>query len=569
MTFAAYYKTELSLVQEMARAFAEVHPATAGLLREKSGDPDVERLIEAFAFQAARIRERVDQVAPSIVHGLAELMLPHYLRSLPAATIVEFAPNLATLRTRQRIPAGKLLQTRAVEGTACKFRTCFDVDLMPLEIVDVTLDDRVSARPKLRLQLRGTEAGKPALAELERLRLFVHHGEPSLPAVLMMWFMRHCKAVTLRAVDDDRELGRLDPRKLAMAGADPAAAVFPWPAAAARGYRLVLEHFAIPEKFQFLDVVGIDACSLAVAEFVLCFEFERPPPLPVAIGKGSFRLHCTPAVNLFDVVAQPVSHSPLVQEHLLRADGVPPRHMEVQEVRSVTGGGRERRKFAPFYRFTHVASGGPSYALRRAQGIDDGVDTYLSINEPDELPAAAEILSIELTCTNRFLPRELNTGDIQDSPSGALFKSYTNITPVSPPVRVPLGAEAQWRLLSHLALNQRGLTSAEMLRALLGLYNLFGKLHAQIGRRNERQIEAIRKVEQEAVTRMVRGVPIRAVRTRIELDAAAVPPGNAFMFGTVLHELYGSLVHLNAASEVQVELHPSKTELKWPVKIGT
>jgi len=569
MSFEAYYKTELSLVQEMARAFAELHPATAGLLKEKSGDPDVERLIEAFAFQAARIRARIDQVAPSIVHGLAELMLPHHLRSLPAATIVEFAPNLATLRTRQRIPAGRSLQARPVEGTACKFRTCFDVDLMPVEVVDVALDDRVSARPKLRLRLRCTEAGKPTLAELERLRFFIHHGEPSLPAVLMLWFMRHCKAVTVRAPGDDSELGRLDPRKLQMAGADPAAAVFPWPTTAARGYRLVLEYFAIPEKFQFLDVVGIDACKLAVTEFVLCFEFERPPPLPVAIGKGSFRLHCTPAVNLFDVVAQPVSHSPLVQEHLLRADGVPAKHMEVYEVRSVTGGGRERRKFAPFYRFTHVASGAPSHALRRTQGIDEGLDTYLSIIESNDLPATEETLSIELTCTNRFLPRELNVGDIQDSPPGALFKSYTNITPVSPPVRVPLGAEAQWRLLSHLALNQRGLTSAEMLRALLGLYNLFGKSHAQIGRRNERQIEAIRKVDQEAVTWMVRGVPIRAVRTRIELDEAAVPLGHAYVFGTVLHELYGSLVHLNAASIVQLELHPSKTELKWPVKIGT
>lgn len=568
MNFAAYYKTELSLVQEMARAFAEVYPATAGLLKEKSGDPDVERLIEAFAFQAARIRAKIDQTAPSIVHGLAELMLPHYLRSLPSATIVEFTPNLATLRTRQRIPAGKMLQARPVEGTQCKFRTCFDVDLLPLEIADAVLDDRVSARPKLRLHLRCTEAGKTTLAELERLRLYVHHGEPSFPALMMQWFMRHCTGVTLRAPADDRELGRIDPRGLRMAGADPAAAVFPWPTSAAQGYRLVLEYFAIPEKFLFLDVAGIDACKLEVTEFVLCFEFERPPPLPVAIGKGSFRLHCTPAVNLFDVVAQPVPHSPLVQEHLLRADGVPAKHMEVQEVRSVTGGGRERRKFAPFYRFTHVASGAPSYALRRTHGIDDGVDTYLSIIEPEDLPATEETLSIELTCTNRFLPRELNTGDIQESPPGALFKSYTNITPVSPPVRVPLGAEAQWRLLSHLALNQRGLTSAEMLRALLGLYNLFGKQHARIGRRNERQIEAIRKVEQEAVTRMVRGVPIRAVRTRIELDEAAVPLGNAYVFGTVLHELYGSLVHLNSASEVQVELHPSKTELKWPVKIG-
>ena len=72
MSFSQYYKSELAFIHELARGFAEANPATASLLKERGSDPDVERLIEAFDFQAAGIRARMDNVLPSIVHGLAE-----------------------------------------------------------------------------------------------------------------------------------------------------------------------------------------------------------------------------------------------------------------------------------------------------------------------------------------------------------------------------------------------------------------------------------------------------------------------------------------------------------------
>jgi type VI secretion system protein ImpG len=134
---------------------------------------------------------------------------------------------------------------------------------------------------------------------------------------------------------------------------------------------------------------------------------------------------------------------------------------------------------------------------------------------------------------------------------------------------VPLGTDALWRLLSHLALGQRGLADVDSLRAMLGLYNVQGLNQMEDGRINERQIEAIRKVSREMVTRLVYGVPIRAVRTRVELDEAGFPSvGNAFVFSALLSELSGSLVELNAASEVVATLSASKLEFPWPVQIG-
>jgi len=82
-------------------------------------------------------------------------------------------------------------------------------------------------------------------------------------------------------------------------------------------------------------------------------------------------------------------------------------------------------------------------------------------------------------------------------------------------------------------------------------------------------IDAIRKVQREMVTRLVYGVPIRATRTRVELDESGFPSiGNAFLFSALLSELSGSLVELNAASEVIATLSASKLEFPWPVQIG-
>jgi type VI secretion system protein ImpG len=136
-------------------------------------------------------------------------------------------------------------------------------------------------------------------------------------------------------------------------------------------------------------------------------------------------------------------------------------------------------------------------------------------------------------------------------------------------VRVPLGSEALWRMLSHLAIGQRGIGDVETLRALLSLYNLQSMGNVQVGRSNERQLDAVRKLARETVTRLVYGIPIRAARIRIELDETGFPgPGNAFVFGAVLNALFGSLVSVNAASEVVVTLVPSKAEFAWPVQIG-
>lgn len=575
MDFSAYYKRELTQLRELGAKFAESHPTLAGALRERGNDPDVERLLQGLSFLTAMIHARLDSGTPTLLQSLASLLAPDCLRSLPAATIVEFAPNLAALRVPQTLSAGKMLTSRSVEGTACRFRTCFDVELLPLELVRVHLDERAATSPALRLRLRANDAGRDSLLSPRTLRLFLHHSIPAVPATLILWFLRYCDTIQLQSLDG-RLRTSLRPENLRISGLDPNYSIYPTSPGAPWGFQLLVEYFSLPEKFYFLDVSPFELPQEFPAEFELVFRFRAPPPLPAPFGAETVRLFCTPAINLFDAVAEPLLHTQVEGEHLLRADGVAPQHMEVFSVQSVVGVGSHggRRDFCSFFRFEHLgAMERPAFALRREQSVlDDGFDTFITLIEPRSQgePASEESISAALTCTNRNLPNQLHVGDVEDPAPGPLLRRCTNITTITPPVRQPFRAEDQWRMVAHMAIHQRGLVSAENLRLLLRLYNLPGLLQTQVGRGNLRRIEAIREVTRRAGMSLIEGVPVRAVHTDIVVDEAGFSGGlgEIFLFGAILNELYGTTSPINLASEFSLYPIPSSQRMRWETHLG-
>ena len=124
--FNRYYQQELFNLKELAQEFSRAHPALAPMLSGKTSDPDVERLMEGVAFLAGMLRQKLDDEFPEIVHGLIQLIFPHYLRPIPSTTVVSFTPR-ANLKESLTIPSGIEIASIPVEGTSCTFRTCGDI----------------------------------------------------------------------------------------------------------------------------------------------------------------------------------------------------------------------------------------------------------------------------------------------------------------------------------------------------------------------------------------------------------------------------------------------------------
>ncbi len=138
--FSRFYQEELAFLREMGPEYARAHPGgIADALERPGADPDVERLLEGFAFMAARIRERLEDDFPEIVHSLLGLLWPHLLRPVPSACIATLTPTPGALREARTIAPGAEVQSVPVKGARCRFRTTQEVDLAPLAIVAARL----------------------------------------------------------------------------------------------------------------------------------------------------------------------------------------------------------------------------------------------------------------------------------------------------------------------------------------------------------------------------------------------------------------------------------------------
>lgn len=586
--FAKYYEAELEYLRQLGRQFAAAHPESAGLLAERGGDPDVERLLEGFAFLTARLRERVDDAVPEVGLQLLELLLPHYARTVPATSIVELDPF--AVRGRQRIDKGAEVASIAIATgepesgaaavtTQCRFRTTMDIDLLPLSLVDVASDGVGGRAPTIRASFRVSGRAFSAVFAPEGLRLHVH-GEPAMASTLYLWFARHLEDVVVAGASAKSAPIRLGRAAVRLSGLSSSYPLFPWPRLAPAGYQRLAELFVLPAKFLFFDVVGLDRAS-AVAEesFHITFEFSRPPELPARPERDSLRLYCTPVVNLFSTTADPVTRAPGGGEHLLRVADLPHQHAEVFSVDGIVGvpaGRGERRVYRPLAEYGPTTSGKPPayFRLRRASSVlDDGIDTYLSVVSPRDVPQVegAEVLSIDVTCTNRSLPARLRTGDIcQATPASPETAKFRNIRGVSRPMRPPLGSELPWRLLSHLRRSQQSLASRVALRELLSLYNFAAGVDEQVGRANALRIDGIVAVSERPVTRLLTGAPVRGSQITIELDERSYAGrGDAFLFGAALDELFAEHVTLNAFTELVLTLQPSLAEYRWTPRSGS
>jgi type VI secretion system protein ImpG len=104
-----YYERELTYLRQMGAQFSTRYPKVAARLQlepTKCEDPHVERLLEGFAFLAARLHHKMDDDVPEISEALLGVLYPHFVRPVPSITLVEFETDAAQLTKPVRVPRG-------------------------------------------------------------------------------------------------------------------------------------------------------------------------------------------------------------------------------------------------------------------------------------------------------------------------------------------------------------------------------------------------------------------------------------------------------------------------------
>jgi len=579
--FNKYYQDELQFLRELGEEFAKANPTAAHYLSTTSRDPDVERMLEGFAFLSARVRQKLDDEFPELAHSLMRLLWPHYLRPVPATSILEFQPVLQALRQTQVVESGCEVHSTPVEGTPCRFRTARAVTLHPLSLDDAAVDVRSTGFSRLRLTFKIWNQAKPETLKLDPLRLYLH-GDPALTYALHYHLSRH--VLEARVVAGPRPSDTLDSRfrpiEVQPAGFGEDETLLPYPVGVFPGYRLLQEYFALPEKFLFFDLLGLDAASGILDEetFTVDIRFDRALAPSLRPSREEIRLYCTPIVNLFPNDGDPMKLDRSQTEYRVRPSGSNPFHFEifsVDHVGLIAPGTVEEVEVPDFQSFDHFRDEGDTtfHLVRlRPSVVDDRVDTYVSFVDGDGqgvLPES-QTATFKLTCTNRRLPEALQLGDVSvPTDSSPAFVKFRNITVPTVSVMPPLGTDLHWRLISHLSLNYVSLVDVEALRGLLELYNFQVMRDPRAARANTRRLQGIQSLRAEPAEALVRGSVVRGTAITMEaLEDHFAGEGDLFLFSTVLNEFLSLHATLNSFTQFSVHGVQSGERNEWPHRIG-
>ena len=576
--FNKYYQDELVFLRDMGREFSAANPEAARFLAEPGSDPDVERMLEGFAFLTAKLRQKLDDELPEFTHSLAEMFWPHYLRPIPSTTIMQFEHTNKDTADLKPLPAGIEIDSAPVDGTRCRFRTAYPFDLQPLTLNEVQLRREPPAR--LRLNLSVPPKLGLGKAGLKNLRLHLA-GEPTVTRALYVSLLRHVRRVVIRKGDGAEgapsyELPASAIRPVGLAEDEP---LLGGPGPSFPGFRLLQEYFTAPSKFMFIELSRLDGTQSFADEskFVVDFEFSRLPENMPPVSKVNLQLNCVPAVNLFKHDADPVRLVRGRTEYSVRPAGADPKHFEVHSIDKVYGlevGSAQERSYSPQFKLARTGRRDELfYHGRRREAVagtgSEMLITFLDPEDPDARPNV-ETVTIDLSCTNGQLPSRLDAGDVSVKTGNApIFAKYRNISRPTPTVPPPMRDDLHWRLISHLSLNYMSLLSVDSLRSVIGLYNFRARVDRQTEQAHSRLLEGIKAVKGTPTSILVEGVPVRGLDVQIEVDEDLLGgEGETCLFGSVLNEFFAQYVSLNSFSRLTIKATKRGEVFAWPARIG-
>jgi type VI secretion system protein ImpG len=598
----AHYESELAFLRKLGAEFADKYPNVASHLilgPNGSEDPHVERLVESFAFLAARVHLKLDDDFPEITEALLNVLYPHFLRPVPSMSIIEFNvdPEQGKLTTNVKIPRDALLYSRPVDGIQCKFRTCYETLISPVQVSQA----KWKAPERLSPPVKAPEAIAACSVELScfpdvhfkalGLRSLRFYLNGDVIHALYELLFNNCSRILLRNPDDpDRRAIELPAGSLRAMGFRDDEAVLPFPRRSFTGYRILQEYFAFPEKFFFaelnnLEVLATDAFTNRVEIVFLISPFERidrQQSLEFGISEDTFKLGCTPIVNLFSQSAEPILLEQTRFEHLVIPDARRRNMLEIfsiDDVRTSSPDRREVTQYEPFYSSHHgrTARNQTFWNATRHPSLrqdDPGTDVYISLVDTSGKAArtGSETLNVRCTCSNRDLPSRLpfgsESGDF-DLEGGAVVKRIISLRKPTDTLRPLLGKQSHWRLISHLSLNYLSLVEEGRgaLQEILRLYNFTES------RPLERQISGITDLRSRRhFARVVseHGISFaRGIRVEMEFDEDLFVGSGVFLFASVLEHFLGLYASLNSFTQLVVRTKQRKEVLReWRPRAG-
>ncbi|HGB3470256.1 TPA: type VI secretion system baseplate subunit TssF [Salmonella enterica subsp. diarizonae serovar 61:l,v:z35] len=569
-----YFDAEMRYLHEAGEEFARAHPdRAAGLNLDKAGarDPYVERLFEGFAFLMGRLREKLDDDLPELTGGLVSMLWPHYLRTIPSLSIVEFTADWREMKEPLRVEKGfeVLSQPVGEKRTRCRYTTTQSLTLLPLSLARAGISTEPDGRSLLRLRFDCSPLADWRDIDLSRLPLYLNADAPLACALHEALTLNVARAGIRFPGDTDRM--PLDVR-FAVSGFGTDEALLPEDGSFS-GYRLLLEYFTFREKFMSVTLRGLENVTFpeAPAWFEIDIVLDKPWPQEYTLSGKHLRLHCSPVINLFPLESDPLHLDSLQTEYLLRPMRVQDGHTEIYSVDSVTSSRHSGHQvYVPFTSFRHkggmLRHDAPEYYYhtRVKRGPSGLHDTWLTLGGEafdNHTVPENESLSLSLTGTNGQLPRRALQSTLLDTvvKSTAARIRVRNLCAPTLPCYPPDQDRFHWRVLSHLGSSFLWvMDNADVLRGALALYDWTDN------EMNRRRLESIVDVKHSEAERFEQGHFLRGVQIEVTLNSSAFAGhGDICLFGEMLNRFFALYTDIHLFNRLILILQPTGERLEW------
>lgn len=557
-----YYKRELSYLRDQGADFARRYPKVAAMLAlhgSESLDPHTERLIESVAFLAARVHRDLDREFPQVASALLDNLCPALLQPVPSMSIAQFQLDPTQGKVTAGFPVARHtgLFASASDGQQCRFRTAWDTVLWPVQVSFAAIEGGNT----LRLDLECSADTDFSELALDQLRIHIQ-GDWMTTMPLYEFLVSDVLSVGLTPAGESTRA--LPPGSWREVGFGENENLLPLPANAQPAYGMMQEYFAFPRKFHFFDLCNLRAPGAPVRRMVVRIRFDQPARGLAAVSAENFQLGCTPIVNLFARVSEPILFDHRHYEYRLVGDRQREASTEVHSIVSVIASepNAERPQRIPsFAALGHAWSSEPScfWSARREHSLRQdisGTDVFLSFVDPSNAPAAPQqpVLYAHLLCTNRRLAEQVPSRARMHVEGAASIASVRCLYEPTAQRNPPLGSETLWRLVSLLTLNHQSLvdgsTGKEQLREMLSLF-------ASDSARDHEQIRGILDLRARSVTGRIgrdawRGY-CRGTEVTLEFDEEAFVGGSRLLLSAVLARFFALYTSVNSFVQLRVQ----------------
>ncbi len=611
-----HYNTELQHLREMGAEFSRQFPKIAARLGMDGidvADPYVERLLEGSAFLSSRVQLRLDAEFPKFTQRLLEIVYPQYLAPIPSMTMVRFNPDIndGALDRGFNVPRATSLRSMLGKGdtTACEFRTAHAVKMYPIQVKEaqyftfspdlplqgLPIGNKIAGGIRLRLKTReGLSFSKIAL---DKLQIYLSGADEIAYRLHELLIGSGLGILGVSAQRPIQWKQFLSAEHIAASGFADDQALLPVTLRGFRGYRLLQEYFAFPQRFLFVDLSGLNKIAKA------CDGDELDLVIPLSRGDASlegvvdadqFSLFCTPAVNLFPRRTDRINVTPTQRDFHIVVDRSKPMDFEIHSIESVTGfdeGSQNERDFLPFYEAYQDAPEDHHayYSLQREPRLLStaqkrrgfrssyiGSEIFISLVDTEEAPYSDSLkqLAVVAVCTNRDLPLHIPTGVGKTDFTADKTVPATSIRCIRGPTRphsTMRDGDSAWSLISHLSLNYLSLMDSDPIQGATALRELLG-LYAGNDADAAKQIEGVRSVSVTPVTRRLpMAGPIafgRGVKIDLEVNELAFQGSSPFLFGCIMEQFVSRFVSINSFTETVLRGTSRGEIMRWVPKCG-